>query len=103
VKATIGVGDDISAVFVTENGFLVVSTWSKMAVLVFNVDTQQSMTFTESFVVRSFCQIGTIVFMGTSRGEVYAVEISDEGVLREIAHQKIGVLTLALSVVRLGG
>jgi outer membrane protein assembly factor BamB len=88
-KRQLDVADDVSGLHFAANGSLICSTWSKMKVLVFNVETGAAVEFASSFVVRSFAEIGGVVYMGTSRGEIYAARFNSDGVLEHVAKQAL--------------
>jgi hypothetical protein len=60
-----------------------------MAVIVFNLATGASSDFSTAFVVRSFCEIGANLFMGTSRGEVHVARLNEDGSLTPFADQAV--------------
>jgi hypothetical protein len=102
VRTTLEVNDDLSSVHLASNGSLVVSTWSRMAVIVFDLAAGTSTDFSTALVVRSFCELAGTLYMGTSRGQVHAARLNEDGSLTALTDQSVVSGTVSLNTVTVG-
>ena len=56
------IGDDVSALHITESGYLVCSTWNGMKLHVYNLESGEVKEFGSNLVVRSICEVDGVIY-----------------------------------------
>lgn len=98
----IDVGHEISCLFLANQKYLIVTTWSKLDIMVYSLETKEQLNvfitklLDIKFVVRSICQLDDLIVFGTSRGDVLVLKMLEDGSLIDTCYKRVSSTTIKL-------